>query len=51
MRGAYQFPKACKKHGIEQTEIRFKELARKIRVLNLAGEPEFEAYYLRNMDF
>ena len=51
LRGAYEFAKACGEHGIEQTEIRFKELAHKIRVLNLAGEPEFEAYYLRNMDF
>lgn len=49
--GAYQFAKTCREHGRKEAEMRFKELIKRTKVLNLAEQPDFETYYLRNMDF
>ncbi len=49
--GAYRFEKACRENGRLKEEQRLKALIEQADVLNLAEQPEFETYYLRNMDF
>lgn len=49
--GAYQYTKACRQGKGAEVKKRLMQIATETEVLNLAEQPEFEEYYIRNMDF